>query len=140
MNKEEYLQNRENRKIAEKEAEELDKETRRQRSIESTNRQLERFYSKKIERKRLNKLTQKSKEYNIFKEMTLEEFDNCCQGSPNPDFVKKYEFFKWNMIEGDRIWHYISPYETWVNLCGREGILLVSAKDEIVYGILVALN
>ena len=39
------------------------------------------------------------------------------------------------MIEGDELWEFCSPEETWRNLCGREGIALV--RDEKIIRLIV---
>jgi len=43
------------------------------------------------------------------------------------------------MTEGDELWKFCSPEETWRNLCGREGIALVR-DDQIINFIVTKLN
>jgi hypothetical protein len=50
--------------------------------------------------------------------------------------------FKGQLKEGDEIWYYKSPAETWTKwapLCGREGYALVS-DDKVVDEILLAMS
>jgi len=41
--------------------------------------------------------------------------------------------------EGDELWEYCSPPETWENLCGREGVCLVRG-EEIIDRIITKMN
>jgi hypothetical protein len=62
----------------------------------------------------------------------------------SPDDLEDRDWlrFKGQMKEGDEIWHYKSPPETWTvwfPLCGREGYALVR-DDKVVDEILLAIS
>ena len=54
----------------------------------------------------------------------------------NTDEWKK---IKSSLIEGDEIWEYCSPGETWAKMMGRTGICLVR-NDEVIMDIVTTMN
>jgi len=51
----------------------------------------------------------------------------------------EWKEFLTEMIEGDELWKFCSPEETWNNLCGREGIALVR-NGQLINFIVTRLN
>jgi hypothetical protein len=43
------------------------------------------------------------------------------------------------MLDGDELWEFVSPENTWQNLCGRAGIALVR-DGEVIYVLITRMN
>ena len=52
---------------------------------------------------------------------------------------EKWLEFKDKMQDGDELWYYRTPPETWAAFCGREGYVLVR-DDTVVHEILLSIN
>ena len=61
------------------------------------------------------------------------------EDSPCEDWLKSWTSLKEAMQEGDELWTYCSPAETWEHLCGRAGYAVVR-DGEIVDDILTEMN
>lgn len=46
---------------------------------------------------------------------------------------------KSKMLEGDEVWKFSSPPETWTNMCGRGGVCIVR-NGHVVDGIITIMN
>lgn len=51
----------------------------------------------------------------------------------------QWEKIKSSLIEGDELWEFCSPIETWENLMGCQGICLVR-NEEIIMEIITQMN
>lgn len=84
----------------------------------------------------------------LFKKVTVEQVET--------DFLEKddrispepvpfgYYFHQWcdlkkELQDGDELWLFSSPKETWLNMCGRAGICIVRSGN-IVYSLTTTLN
>jgi hypothetical protein len=52
---------------------------------------------------------------------------------------EKWKAFIAQMVEGDQLWEFISPPDTWQNLCGRQGIAIVR-NGEVLSTLVTEMN
>jgi len=52
---------------------------------------------------------------------------------------ERWKAFIARMIEGDELWEFTSPADTWQNLCGRQGIAIVR-NGEVLSNLVTEMN
>ena len=52
---------------------------------------------------------------------------------------EKWKAFIAQMVEGDELWEFTSPADTWQNLCGRQGIAIVR-NGEVLSSLVTEMN
>ena len=61
------------------------------------------------------------------------------QGVPFGFTNQQWKALVARMVEGDELWEFNSPADTWQNLCGRAGIALVR-NGEVIDAIITMMN
>jgi hypothetical protein len=54
-------------------------------------------------------------------------------------YNEPWEKLKANLQDGDELWQFSSPKESWINMCGRAGLCIVR-DGEIVDHFVIAMN
>jgi hypothetical protein len=73
--------------------------------------------------------------------VTFAEIDSIYGNSPSENFRREYHEFKAQFQEGDELWYFCSPPESWGKKClaGRAGYMLIR-KGEVVASIVTLMN